>query len=290
MNTNSRAQLLFAACWIVIGLGVATPGFAAYSCSVTVTPISAVYDPTVATENISTGTVSVSCTRALTDANTFAYSVTADNGLQQTGSTNRAQLGATTNRYNYELYRTSPYTNSNRWQLQNANRISGTLNFGATTSASDTHPFDLRIPGSQTIVPAGTYTDTVAVTLRNSSGTTIDSTAFGVAVLTTNSCQLSTPPGNLNFTYNSFQATAATQTTTFQARCTSGLSYSVALDVTSGVLVGLNYTLGVSPASRTGSGVAQTFTITGAIAAGQAGTCATASCNASSARTLTITY
>jgi hypothetical protein len=36
--------------------------------------------------------------------------------------------------------------------------------------------------------------------------------------------------------------------------------------------------------------VAQTFSINGSIAAGQAGTCATGSCSGSDTRTLTITY
>jgi spore coat protein U-like protein len=282
--TRSLAKLIFFFATVIAVI----PSYAAVSCSVTVTPISTVYDPTVATENISTGTVTVSCTRAISDPNTFAYSVTADNGLQPNGSTNRVQLAA--NRYNYELYRTTPYTNGNRWQLQNANRITGTINFGAGLAATNTAPFDLRIPPLQTIAPAGTYTDTVSVTLRNSGGTTINATAFGVSVITSNSCQLSTPPGSLNFSYTSFQGSPVSQNTTFQARCTSGLPYTVALDATSGNLLGLNYSLSVSPTGRTGSGVEQSFTITGTIAAGQGGTCALASCNGSESRTLTVTY
>jgi spore coat protein U-like protein len=277
---------LFAA--LTASLFAASEAYAAYSCSLSVTPISVSYDPTVATENITTGTVTVSCTRAASDANTFAYTATADNGLQANGSINRAQLGA--NRYSYELYRTPPYVNGNRWQLQNANRFSGTLSFGTSLSASTTHAFDLRVPGSQTVVPAGTYIDTVTSTLRNSAGTTVSTTAFNVSIITTNSCQITTAPGNINFAYTSFQPSNLTASTSFATRCTSGLPYTMTLDATGGTLLGLSYNLALSAGNATGTGIVQSFSINGSIAAGQAGTCATATCTGSQARVLTITY
>jgi hypothetical protein len=64
----------------------------------------------------------------------------------------------------------------------------------------------------------------------------------------------------------------------------------MALDATSGTILGVNYTLALSAASGTGTGLAQAYSINGNVAAGQAGTCATGSCTASQARTLTITY
>ncbi len=285
---NASIRKLSVTVVFAIGSMICATANAAVSCSVSVTPITVVYDPTVATENITTGTVTVSCTRAISDANTFDYSVTASNGLQPNGTVNRAQLGA--NRYNYELYRLSPYVNGNRWQTNGGTRLTGTINFGVTLAASNTHSFDLRVPGSQPVVPAGTYTDTVTSSLRNLAGTTINSTTFGVSVITTNSCQLSTPPGNINFTYTSFQASAATASTNFNARCTSGLPYTMALDATSGTLLGLNYSLALSSPGATGTGVVQTFSINGTIASGQAGTCAVAACSSSAARTITVTY
>lgn len=289
MKISNCFRALLSLIFVTGGMVSSGTTFAAVSCSVSVTPMSVVYDPTVATENITTGTVTISCTRAITDANTFAYTVAANNGVQPNGSTNRVQLVAP-NRYNYELYRLSPYNTTNRWQTSVANRISGTINFGAALAASNTAPFDLRVPGSQTVVPAGSYTDTVTVTLRNSVGTTINTNAFGVTVITTNSCQLSTPPGNINFVYSSFQVAASTANTTFRARCTSGLPYTLALDATSGTLLGLNYSISLSSTSTTGTGIAQLFTISGTIAAGQAGTCATATCNGNQSRTITVTY
>ena len=288
MTLTILLRIISGLAFFAISVFSATSAFAAISCSVSVTPVSVVYDPTVATENITTGTVTVSCTRAISDPTTFNYTVAANNGLQPTGATNRVQLGV--NRYLYELYRTAPYVNGNRWQTNVATRISGTVNFGAALAASDSKSFDLRVPGSQTVVPAGIYTDSVTVTMRNSGGTTINTSAFGVTVITTNSCQLSTPLGNINFNYASFQVTAAAANTTFRARCTSGLPYTLALDATSGSLLGLNYSLSLSSTSTTGTGVAQLFTINGAIAAGQAGTCAGATCSGSQGRTITVTY
>lgn len=291
MKTTNWRRVLGSLVYFIACFLISIPSFAAVTCSVSATAITSVYDPTVATENISTGRVTVSCTRLATDANTFAYSINANNGVQPNGQTNRVQLGATTNRYNYELFRQTPYTNTNRWQAGATTRMSGTVSFGASLTGTDSKPFDLRIPGSQTVVTAGTYTDTVTITVLNSTATvTLNTNAFGVTVITTNSCQLSTPPGNINFTYTSFQAATSTANTTFRARCTSGLPYTLALDATSGTLLGLNYSLSLSSTSTTGTGVAQLFTITGNIVAGQAGTCATATCSDSQGRTITVTY
>jgi hypothetical protein len=70
----------------------------------------------------------------------------------------------------------------------------------------------------------------------------------------------------------------------------------VALDSpTTGTLIGLDYTLALSPAGGTGGGTGggspeSIHTITGTMAAGQAGTCAVGACTATQSHTLTITY
>lgn len=270
-----------------------TGAMAAYTCSLSVSAISTVYSPTVATENISTGTVTVSCTRAMGDSATLNYNVRANNGLQPTGAVNRVQLGASTiDRYQYELYRITPYINANRWQNTAALQIAGTINFGASLSGSDTKTFDLRLAGSQTVRTAGNYTDTVTATLRDTGTNTILTTStLSVTVITLNSCEIETTPGAMNFTYTSFQGSAAAASTNFSVRCTTGLPYTLALDTTSGMLLGLTYTLALSSGSATGSGVVQNYSISGSIASGQAGTCgALGSCTGSQTRTLTITY
>lgn len=119
---------------------------------------------------------------------------------------------------------------------------------------------------------------------------------FNVNITLTSVCQL-TGPADLDFTYTSFQAGAATGVGgAFSVQCTNSLPYTMALDSTSVTddAVNLAYTLGLSAAGGTGNGAAQAYTVTGSMAAAQSGTCATASCTNAAAtnkqRTLTITY
>ena len=263
----------------------AVPSFAAITCNVTVTAISTVYSPTVATDNVSTGSYTISCTRLATDANSLAWSLAADNGQQSGGGNNRVNLAG--NRYSYDLYIDPAHTT--KWQ--GGTRFTGTLSFGASLSASVTGSFDLVVFKSQAVQPAGTYTDTVTVTLRNTANNnTLDTSPLSVAVITTNSCQLYSPPGNIDLAYTSFQASAATASTSFGVRCTTALPYTMALDATSGTVLNLSYTLALSQTSATGNGLVQTYSVDGSIAGGQVGTCATATCSGSQTRTLTITY
>jgi spore coat protein U-like protein len=274
--------------FVLIGNLAGGAAHAAVTCTASVTSIVKGYDPNATGDTVATGSYTVSCTRLATDANTFNWQLGADNGQQPSGAQNRVQLGA--NRYNYEIYRLTPYVNGNRWQDAAATRFTGTINFGAGLIASQSGSFDLRLPGPQTVRPAGTYTDVITVTVRNGSGTMLSQTTFSVSIITIASCTLSTPPGNINLAYTSFQGAAASANTTFKVNCTTGIPYTMALDVTSGTLVGLNYTVALSLSASNGTGAAQTFTITGNIAGGQAGTCATGSCSGSATRTLTITY
>jgi spore coat protein U-like protein len=272
----------------VAGSVAAFDAVAAITCSVMVTSITTVYDPTVATDNVSTGSYTISCTRLAGDPNSLSWSLAANNGLQPGGGNNRAE-SAGGNRYAYDLFRLAPYTNPNRWQP--GTRFTGTMNFGAGLSATQSGAFDLVVYGSQTVRPAGTYTDTVTVTLRDAvTNNTLNTSTFGVSVITTNACQIAVPPGSVNLNYTSFQAAAATANTSFGVRCTTALPYTMALDATSGTVLGLTYNLALSQSSGTGIGETQTYSINGSMAAGQVGTCSTASCSASQTRTLTITY
>jgi spore coat protein U-like protein len=257
-----------------------------------VTSITKGYDPNATGDTVATGSYTVSCTRLATDPNTFTWYLGANNGLQPGGGgQNRVQMGVAANRYNYELYRDTPYINSNRWQDNNNGvRFTGTINFGASLVATQSGAFDLRLPGPQTVDPAGIYTDTVTVTLRNASGTMLSQSTFSVSIITIASCTLTSPPGNINLSYTSFQPAPAAASANFSVNCTTAMPYTMALDATSGTLVGLTYSLALSQSAATGTGAAQNFSINGSIAAGQPGTCATASCSASDTRTLTITY
>jgi Spore Coat Protein U domain len=284
----------------------------AFTCNVVVTSVTTTYSPTDPIENLSTGTYSVMCTRVGSDPASLTYTLAANNGLQAGGGSNRVQFGGPSNRYSYELYRLSPYTSANRWQLSGTStlnlRFEGTLSFGAVGTAAATvssgaMPFTVRVPGSQPAGPAGAYTDTVGVVLRDKaagvSSADLQATpaTFLVTVNTLNTCEISTPPGAINFSYTSFQTTAATASTTFYTRCTTGLPYSVAVDTlpASPASLDLVYSLGLTPVTSptspaTGSGLPQLFTITGTMPAGQSGTCASATCTATQPRTITITY
>jgi len=268
----------------------AAPAFAAVTCSVSVTSISTNYAPTASTDTIVTGSFSVSCTRLASDANTFNWSLGADNGQHASGQVNGVALNGAL--YSYELYRTPHYANANRWRDNTAgNRLSGNISFGASLTGSQNGSFDLRLPAPQTVQAAGTYTDLVTVTLRDASTSSmLGQNTFNVSVITTPTCSLSTPPGSVSFTYTSFQPGSASASTSFGVICTTALPYTMSLDATSGTLVGLSYSLALSQNSGSGTGAAQTYSINGSIAAGQAGTCSAATCSASEIRTLTITY
>lgn len=118
---------------------------------------------------------------------------------------------------------------------------------------------------------------------------------FNVLINLTSACQLSTPT-DLSFNYTSFQAAAASGTTTFNVKCTNTLPYALSLDLASvtDAATNLAYTLALSGATAAGTGADQLITVTGTMALGQGGTCATATCNNSSSankqRTLTVTY
>ena len=217
----------------------------------------------MATDNVTTGSYTISCTRLATDANSLAWSLAANNGLQSGGGNNLVNLAG--NRYAYDIYIDPAHTT--KWQA--GIPLHWTLSFGASLSASVTGSFDLVVFGSQAVQPAGTYTDTVTVTLRTfANNNTLDTSPFTVSVITTNSCQLYTPPGNINLAYTSFQASAATANTSFGVRCTTALPYTMALDATSGTIVGLNYTLALSQTSATGNGLVQSHSVNGSIAGG----------------------
>ena len=266
----------------------AAPSFAAITCTVAVpTPITVVYDPTVNADNVTTGRYTITCNRLATDASSIAWSLAANNGQHNGGGSNRAQ-SAGGQRYSYDLY-LPPYTNGIKWQ--GGNVFTGTLNFGASLTASVTGTFDIWVFKQQPVQPASTYTDQIAVTLKNTANNnTLDTSTFLMNIVTTNACQLAVPPGDINLNYTANQVAAATANTSFGVRCTTALPYTMALDATSGTIVSLNYTLALSQASATGSGLVQTYSVNGSIAGGQAGKCATATCSGSQTRTLTITY
>lgn len=275
------------ACGAFAGIALlAARADAAITCSVSVTPVSVVYDDTSPVQNVTTGSYTVTCNRAGGDPNTYDWQLGVNDGVNFSVTNRVRRVGA--QYYSYETYRTYPAA----WGDADATvRFTGTLNFGGALTASTSGPFDIVMPGSQPSRPAGTYTDTLTATLRDGAGVQVNTTAFGITVLTTNTCQLSVPPGNVNFVYTSFQAGAANASTSFGVRCTTGVPYALALDAPGGTLVGLTYTLSIAPSTAgNGTGATQTFNINGTIAGGQGGACVAGVCNGTQTRTLTLSW
>lgn len=235
-----------------------------------------------AAPNITQTSFTVTCNRNLAgDPTTLNYSVSVNNGLQPTGQTNRAALSS--NYIRYDVYQDS--TCATDWR--SSKPINATMNLSGFVSTSQTTTYWGCITVANQTVPAGGYTDTVTMTLDYGVSPLINT--FPVAIYTPTVCTISSSPGSVVFNYIGLGGAVASSTT-FGATCTTSLPYTMALDTTSGTVLGLNYSLALSTGSSTGTGLEQTHSINGNMAAGQAGTCATGSCSGAQAHTLTITY
>lgn len=283
MKTKLPPMLLLAWCLLL-----AAPAHALYSCNVTPGAIGVAYDPLAAASKVTQSSVTVTCLRAAGDSATLDFVLTASNGANSTGQGNYARLGTQT--MSYDLFRDSLCTT--RWRDAGNTYFSGPLNFAGALSASVTFDYWACIPSGQTSLAAGTYADSVLVTLTygNTNKTQQSATAsFPVSIGTPAQCVISAPPGMVDLgTYVAFGG-AATGSTTFGVTCTSYLSYTLALDATFGVITGLNYVLSV-PAGGVGTGLQQLLSISGTVPAGQAGQCGTGTCSGTNTHTLTLTY
>ena len=263
---------------------------ATISCNISSPGFTTAYNPAAGSTNITQSQFTVTCQRndTLNDPTTQAFSVEAD-----TGTT--ARFGANT--INYDLYRTSLCGTT--WTTNNARRLPiptpGTMTLSGSIPTSVTVSYWGCIPAGQSR-PAGIYTDTTTMYLYSGTGNALMATAtFPVAIHVSSTCNITTTPAPLVFNYVSF-GPLINPTTTLGVKCTNLLPYTVAIDLpATGTLLGLNYSLVLSPASDVGSGTGggspeKIHTITGTMAAGQAGTCAVGACSATQSHTLTITY
>jgi spore coat protein U-like protein len=274
---------------------------AAITCSITSGGFATAYVPANAATNITQSSFTMTCQRNLAgDPTTITYGVRNDNGINEVGFQNRARIGATANRINYDLFANVGCTTV--WRNNAANDIVDTIPvLTGFAPASRTTNWWGCVPGSQTGLAAGTYTDTVTITARlgaAGTGAILATGSFPVSIVSPSTCIISTAPGNVAFgTYTALGA-ARTASTGFAATCTNLLPYTMSLDANSGVVVGLNYTLvlntintgGTNTLAATGNGVPQGYFINGTMPAAQAGTCATGSCAGTATRTLTITF
>jgi len=272
---------------------------------ITCTPSSAgfatAYPMTGGALNITAASFTVTCSKTGAGTATATYQTAANNGANAAGSQNRARRGATANYLSYNL--TSDLGCSTAWKGATLIQTPAYTTPPLGNGQSDTHTFYYWgcVPAGLTVPANGTYTDTVTMTTTGtvSTGTSRFNTGtFPVSITAPATCSYSTQPGTITFNYISFGA-AVLANTFFSTNCTNLLPYTMALDVTSGTIVGLNYTIalnttansgGTSPLTSRGTGAAQTFYVNGSVAAGQPGTCNTGICTGSDVHTLIITY
>lgn len=280
---------------VAVSCGVMGQAHAVYTCSVSSTGISATYNPTDATALDVQSTATITCSRsAASDNRNLNWSLGINDGSNASGTQNRARVTGTANYLSYELYRDSARTQlwGNTSGTDRFTSASALVLTSTNTNYSTTVTYYMRVPAAQ-YVAAGTYADTVTLSLyQGTTGTTLlNSATFPVSVALPATCAISSSPGTIQFSYTSFQTTPATGSTQFAVRCTSGSTYTMGLDATTGTINDVNYTLAITPTgTQTGTGLAQQATISGTVPANQSGTCKTAVCTGTQTRTLTITY
>lgn len=275
---------------------------AAYSCTVTASSSSLVFDASflyMSTQTM-TDSATLTCTRAFSDANTLSYRLKATDGLYSDGQQpyRRLRIGSTTAYLDYALQRGASCSNANtsNWRAPTtgtSNVETGTLSFGSSLVASTTMSYCIRIP-AMLFPTAGQYTDTFEIFAQypdSNTGALSPSALVSFNAGVGEQCVFHTYPGSLVFNYSAFTQTPQTASTAFVLRCNSGLAWSVGVSPATAVLSGLRYQIGASPASGTGNGnIGQTVTLTGTMQAGQAGTCTGSTCSNTQQHTLTITY
>lgn len=286
---------------LAMPLAAAAPAHAAYSCNVVATSLGVIYARGGSNRIDATGTVTLTCTRDVAaDANTLTYRIGVDYGDNWQNPNRRARRGASADYLRYSITRgataggAATCADTSNWEppVLSPNVMNGTLNFGASATATVVWGYCMRVRGNQGNPTAGQYVDTLNV-LAQYPATPFGAVAIGPFTYTIgarNQCVLNTYPSDMVFNYNSFQATPQVVSQVFRLACNNNLPWSVAIAPAGGTLLGLNYTLAHTPASGTGNGNAQAITITGTMPAGQQGTCGTAQCSASQTHTLTITY
>jgi spore coat protein U-like protein len=267
---------------------------AAISCSISSPGFTTAYDSNDIAKKIVQTYFRVSCARGDSmDPTSVTYSVGVNNGLYDSGG-NRAKRSNGNFYISYDLFTSAacstlwgPSLSSSTLPIPSPGTM---ILSGFNTTTVDTSYWGC-IPSGQNTPSANPYNDTVTMTLNYSYGlvNASGSSTLTVLILNQASCSISTPPGTITFNYTSFGPTI-NPTTTFGANCTSMLPYTMALDATSGTLLGLNYSLALSATSSTGTGVPQTHTITGTMVSGQAGTCAGSLCSATQGHTLILSY
>jgi hypothetical protein len=269
--------------------------------SMTVTsPGTIVYAPASVTDKSYAASATVTCNR--TPGGGANDTVTVRPGTA-TGILTTTAPAAPTIAFHLNKNATVPCASGTKW----TNGAPFTLTFPNAPSPNlpQTVTFYVCVPSGQAglLPPEGNYTQNQNLTANRGGQTATANLA--TTIFAPASCTFQTTPGTINFsTYTAF-GPAKTANTSFNMRCSTGLSHSLSVGPVAdggGVVGGgsLRYTLGITvtapgvgtnPLTLVGDGSAKTYYINGTMPAGQAGTCAAATCaNQTDARTLTVTY
>ena len=287
--------------FLMVGMFVIGGAAHAVTCNITTATsvsLSTLYASGAAT-NV-TGTISGSCTPASAAERAYIF-IGLDGGKPSAGRAMTRQNGTET--LNYQIYHrnaTSGIWNEATGVAANNTGAGGVLYRLANSAAVQTfsYVYYLNIPAGQTTAPVGIYDDLIiTATIRLSTagglstGTVLGNAVFGASASIQHSCYFSTSPTALVLDYTSFTGTAVTGTSTFALSCTFGSPYTLAIGPpATGTALGVNYSLALNALSGTGTASPQAFSVTGTAAANQSGTCASSTCSATNAHTITVTF
>jgi hypothetical protein len=308
---KSNRRFASVACLACVALSPAA--YAGITCTVAATGVTGIYTVTAALTL--TGQFNINCNKVedtLPIPAPSIYRLYLGVNQGETAVTGRAMLRQQTansaaNRLAHSIFRNAANTGS--W-TDGTGRAAGnttaggllvTVNFGAGTTFNQTIPYYFRVAPNITGKVAGIYDDEqIRVQVRNvaltgtvtgTSGSLLASSLFTANASILARCYFLTTPTPMTMNYTAFSPAPVTAPpSNFGVNCTLSTPYTMALDATSGVLVGLNYSLALSATNAVGTGFTQNHSVSGSIAAGQAGTCGTGSCSGTQGRVVTITY
>src|SRR4051812_19246186 len=163
---------------------VALHAGAAVTCSVSSGGFATAYNPSAPGNNVTQTFFTVTCTRGLAgDPTTVSYAVTVDNGLNPTGQNNRAQSGI--NLIRYDVFKDAAC--GTKWK--GATSIAGTVNMPTTgTFTAQSTYYGCVGPGLA--AAAGTYSDTVVMTLTYGPLNLVSVGSFPATISTPATCSL----------------------------------------------------------------------------------------------------
>lgn len=254
--------------------------------------------------------ISVRCTRTIGESVSLWYRITADLGSRPTSSQPfRSAESAGGQRMSYALSRLNIFSkcsDTTNWLADatgDDNVIHGSILFYPAwrTETTFIFPYCLRglpLAGSNRMAAPGTYVDQfqVKVEFLGSGSPLVPGVAhtplslmMPVVIQVVGYCKVSTPRG-LQFEYRAFSRIDSTSMGKAGVACSQGLVWSASLDSNSGTLLGLDYSLSIERPGDIGNGREQILDIRGRIPAGQAGTCAGATCTGTRSHTLNVTY